>query len=122
MTSIERKILEFIIDGKVYSKVALQKHFGITEDELELIYKNLLDEGYLETYAEFKAREIKNDIHHDSCGCGNGCGSCSSNKESGCGGCHSHSDDISDDKDEDDDEEFYKDALVLTPKAIEVCG
>lgn len=92
MKEIEKKILRFLIDGKAYSDGAIIKNFGITESELKEIYKNLLEEGYLETYESYEKRSIqkKEDMNENSCGCGFSCSSgdkgCKSSKdENGCG-------------------------------------
>lgn len=79
MTDIERKIMEFLVSGKTYSDDAIMKNIGITKEELEKAFENLLAEGYIETYDDYLKRMGGEEEHH-SCGvdgcCGGGCSGC----------------------------------------------
>ncbi len=86
MCDLEKKILRFLIDGKAYSDEAIIKNFGISEEELKLIYENLLEEGYLETYASFEERQKseREGMNENHCGtsCSSGSCGCKGEKDS----------------------------------------
>lgn len=59
MTDIEIKLIKFLLTAAAYSDTAAMKNLGITEKELENAYNNLEKNGYLESYAEYEARNPK---------------------------------------------------------------
>ncbi|MGL5123327.1 MAG: hypothetical protein ACRC6K_04095 [Fusobacteriaceae bacterium] len=78
MKNIEKEILKFLIEGKAYSDTAIKKNFGISDEELKIIYENLKAESYLETYEEFEKREkqrIKKEVNTSETKSCNGCSS-----------------------------------------------
>lgn len=62
--NIDKEILKFLLRGSVYSELAIIKHFGITYDELLMAYSRMEQDGYLESYNTYQAR--------NSC-CASGC-------------------------------------------------
>ncbi len=79
MTEIERKIMEFLVSGKAYSDGAVMKNLGITSDELNLAYNNLLENGYIESFDDYLARTNaeKKSVSSECSGCsGGGCSGC----------------------------------------------
>lgn len=95
MKEIDEKIIKFLLTGKVYSELAIIKHFGITYDELQEVYSRLEKNGYLESYNEYMAK------HHN-------CSNCASSDNGKC------SKTCPVEKEDDD----YSDIRVITNKAI----
>ncbi len=100
LTDTDIKVIKFLLSAGVYSDLAIVKNLGITYEELENSYKNLLQEGYLETYEEYQKREKEECSSHENCG------DCSK-KSGACGNCCSK-------KSQD-----YSDVRVITWKAID---
>ena len=100
LNDIDIKVIEFLLSAGVYSDLAIVKNLGITYEELENSYTNLLQNGYLETYEQYQKREMK------KCSSHSGCGGCSKSNGA-CGSCCSS-------KSQD-----YSDVKVITWKAIE---
>ncbi len=99
INEIDKKVIKFLLSAGVYSDLAIVKNLGITYEELEKSYIRLLQAGYLESYENYKKRELEECSSHSGC---NGC-----SKSSGhCGSCCSKSED-------------YSDVKVVTWKAIE---
>lgn len=76
MNKIEKKVLDFLKTGMVYSDSAICKNIGITQQELDAIYENLLKEGFLESYSDFQKRTSlteKNCCHNSTGGNSSGC-------------------------------------------------
>lgn len=113
MNDIEKKVLEFLASGMVYSDGAIMKNLGLNSTELEDIYTSLTAQGYLESYEEFlkKNPDYEKGEEEHSCGGCSSKGSCSSGgcSSGGCssGGCSSKDDDID-----------YSKIKVLTEKAF----
>lgn len=87
MVELKKSVLRFLIDGKAYSDEAIMKNFGLSEEELKEIYKELIEDGYLETYDSYEARKkVKQDSMNEN-HCGTACSSencgCSNNQEHG---------------------------------------
>lgn len=99
LSEIDKKVIKFLLTAGVYSDLALVKNLGISYEELEKSYANLLENGYLESYDEYKKREM------EECSSHSGCGGCSKSHGS-CGSCCSKQED-------------YSDIKVITWKAIE---
>ena len=97
LSDIDVKVIKFLLSAGVYSDLAIVKNLGITFEELEVAYSNLLKEGYLETYEEYQKRE------KEECPSNSHCSSCASEK---CGNSCSNSLDN------------YSDVKVITWKAI----
>lgn len=83
LSEIDIKVIKFLLTAGVYSELAIVKNLGITYDELENSYNNLLKEGYLEPYSEYAKREGEK-----SCSCTSNCNSCSSGCNKNCGSCN----------------------------------
>lgn len=81
MTENEKKVLNFLKTGMVYSDNAICKNIGISQLELENIYESLHKKGYLETYEEFQKREklFNKMCCKNSSKCNSSC--CSSNEK-----------------------------------------
>lgn len=99
INEIDKKVIKFLLSAGVYSDLAITKNLGITYEELEKSYKNLLKEGYLETYEEYQKRE------REECPSHSNCNTCSKSNGS-CGSCCSKSQD-------------YSNVKVITWKAID---
>lgn len=99
INEIDKKVIKFLLSAGVYSDLAITKNLGITYEELEKSYENLLKEGYLETYEEYQKREKEECSSHSNC---NTC----SKSNGGCGSCCSKSQD-------------YSNVKVITWKAID---
>lgn len=99
MNELEKKVLDFLTSGTVFSDGAILKNLGITQSELENIYSSLTAQGYLESYADFLKKNPENSSKCSSDGCSSG--GCSS------GGCSSKNEDID-----------YSLVKVLTEKAF----
>lgn len=99
INEIDKKVIKFLLSAGVYSNLAIIKNLGITYEELEKSYERLLQEGYLESYEEYKKREMEECSSHSDCG------SCSKSNGA-CGSCCSKSED-------------YSDVKVITWKAID---
>ena len=99
INEIDKKVIKFLLSAGVYSDLAITKNLGITFEELETAYENLLKEGYLETYEEYQKREKEECSSHSNC---NTC----SKSNSSCGSCCSKSQD-------------YSNVKVITWKAID---
>lgn len=108
MTKLERKVLDFLMSGMVYSDNAIMKNLGIDSLQLEEVYNSLTSQGYLESYEEFLKRNPDYEKgEEEKCCSSSSCSSCS-NKSGGCSSsCAS--------KDEDID---YSKIKVLTEKAF----
>lgn len=78
MNDIEIKLIKFLLTAAAYSDTAAMKNLGITEEELKEIYISLEEKGYLESYAQYEARNPKT-------GCSGGC--CESRDCSSCNKC-----------------------------------
>lgn len=84
LTEIDIKVIKFLLTAGVYSDLAIVKNLGITYEELDRAYENLLENGYLQSYSDYK----KENLDEENCNCSNkNCGDCSSKNNSGCGGC-----------------------------------
>lgn len=79
---IDIKVIKFLLSAGVYSELAIVKNFGITYEELADIYNRLEQNGYLENYSDYAAREGQK-----SCSCTNSCSSCNSRCNKQCGSC-----------------------------------
>lgn len=99
INEIDKKVIKFLLSAGVYSDLAITKNLGITYEELEKSYENLLKEGYLKTYEEYQKREKEECSSHSNC---NTC----SKSNSSCGSCCSKSQD-------------YSNVKVITWKAID---
>lgn len=79
INEIDKKVIKFLLSAGVYSDLAITKNLGITYEELEKSYDNLLKEGYLETYEEYQKREKEECSSHSNCNtCSKSNGSCES--------------------------------------------
>lgn len=79
INEIDKKVIKFLLSAGVYSDLAITKNLGITYEELEKSYENLLKEGYLETYEEYQKREKEECSSHSNCNtCSKSNGSCGS--------------------------------------------
>lgn len=99
INEIDKKVIKFLLSAGVYSDLAITKNLGITYEELEKSYENLLKEGYLETYEEYQKREREECSSHSNC-------SACSESDGSCGSCCSKSQD-------------YSNVKVITWKAID---
>lgn len=100
INDIDVKVIKFLLSAGIYSDLAIVKNLGITYEELEQSYVRLTEEGYLESYEDYKKREL------EECSSHSGCGECS--KFSGaCGSCCSN------------EKQDYSDVKVITWKAID---
>lgn len=61
MKNIDKQILKFLLSASVYSENAIMKNFGITQKELDEVFKRLEIDGYLESYDKFLEREKLNE-------------------------------------------------------------
>jgi len=100
LNDIDIKVIKFLLSAGVYSDLAIVKNLGITYEELENSYTNLLQNGYLETYEQYQKREM------EECSSHSGCGGCSKSNGA-CGSCCSSK------------SQNYSDVKVITWKAIE---
>ena len=67
LDEIDKKIIKFLLTAGVYSDLAIIKNLGITYEKLKKSYSKLLKSGYLETYEDYKKREIENCSSHSDC-------------------------------------------------------
>lgn len=67
LKEIDIKVIKFLLNGSVYSELAIIKHFGINYEELENIYNRLEENGYLIKYTEYMEEKKS---------CNSSCGSC----------------------------------------------
>lgn len=81
LSQLEKSILKFLVSGKVYSVGAIQKNFGISDTELDIVYENLLKHGYLESYSDFENRNSTITSHCSSKECHNCSSGCSNELE-----------------------------------------
>lgn len=76
LNEIDKKVIKFLLSAGVYSDNAILKNLGITKDELKNSYISLENNGYLEPYSVYQARQS------NKCGAGKcenkSCNSCSS--------------------------------------------
>lgn len=105
MSELEKKILRFLLSAAAYSENAICKNLGINLEELHTSFHILEENGYLESYETFLAREQLNESN--SCSSHGGCSSCHSCSKGSC--CNKG-------------EEDYSDIRVLTEKAVEEFG
>lgn len=87
MNQIDKKVLQFLMSGRIYSDSAIMKNIGISKSELEQCYLNLTKDGYLETYSDFlkKNPEYNNTSKNNSCStckCGDNSNCCSKKHQS----------------------------------------
>lgn len=96
MTEIDKKVIKFLISGKAYSDSAIMKNIGITKEELDSSFENLLKNGYIETYEDYLKRTNSDGKPACMSGCSGDCSACGIKI----------------------DEEDYKNIKVITTKAI----
>lgn len=95
LTEIDKKVIKFLLSAGVYSDNAIIKNLGITEEELKNSYISLENNGYLEPYSVYQARQANK--------CGNG--KCENKNCSSCSSCYENDID-------------YSNIKVVTEKAI----
>lgn len=108
MSELEKKILRFLLSAAAYSENAICKNLGISLEELRNSFNILEQNGYLEAYETFLAREQLNESN--SCPSHRGCSSCHSCSHSSSCGCGAQA------------KEDYSDIRVITEKAVEEFG